>query len=638
MIVPVKELLLSFPVLLLALFIIGATGYAAARLIRREKNTRLASLTITQLFRYIFTGLCLIISIYAIIVTKFRTCLLPVPLIVVLLIRCFDNDATSPRIANEMKGKQLLLFASAALITYWLCFGYCFISLGDEWVKFVSSDVNFYGRIADRINQTGIENTSLDYFGLVPPFHEPYHYGDIWLAAMLMKCSGLHPSVATSLCVYPLLALLFTCGLATCLTGLFRQRFSRLQQVVLIASILTNGLIFLFPSFLVKGDTSIYSLIVYPKLLIPAIILTALMYAVRQRRPDQLIYLCILGTLLYTPIGPSLAIAATCILSRWFVKDRTMIRHSYLPAILAVGSAIYLYTFYHYEETVGYYNFSNPELSGRTMLNIILEAPLHVLPIIPFILLGYYGFRQGVKQGKIDKKSGLQLVALLLLFFVIGVLAYALLFPLTVESVQFCTNVVLPVFSVQIAFALISMLTIRNNLLHAGIFLLLIFSISFNKAGIFWVHRIKWSDLTITKNFLRQDTNQKGNFVTLKSTREVAGFIGTNTEFDLPLIFIDYLRKPYINVTLNTPSSYVKSSDRYRMEEKTILGRSSYSQYVTLNRDSIPEHEMMLSFLQRYHMRYFCVSPDTILPVRIRPLATDSIRLESGWNIYRINP
>src|SRR6187549_822825 len=89
MIIPLSHILLTLPVLIGCLLLFYFTGAGFYYLISKNK-TEFPNAH-ARVFHFLFVGLSLSISIFAIIVTRFKTCLLPLPFLLWLFCRTFNG-------------------------------------------------------------------------------------------------------------------------------------------------------------------------------------------------------------------------------------------------------------------------------------------------------------------------------------------------------------------------------------------------------------------------------------------------------------------------------------------------------------------------------------------------------------------
>lgn len=168
MIVPLQELIITFPLLIVTVILFFITGAVFQFFFGPgRKRSELFSLSHETVFWNSLFGFLLLTSCYAITITKFQSCLLPIPFLLIALARYGrrpgkEIKAVAEKNQNAGNRKQILFFSLVAICIYWLFYLFGFISFDPSTIKYIGNDTNFYGRVAHHLNYTGIENTSLD--------------------------------------------------------------------------------------------------------------------------------------------------------------------------------------------------------------------------------------------------------------------------------------------------------------------------------------------------------------------------------------------------------------------------------------------------------------------------------------------
>ncbi len=268
-------------------------------------------------------------------------------------------------------------------------------------------DFSFYGAIADKLQQTGIENTSCE----APVFYAPadptfYHYFELWFAGLAGGIFGKPSVITLYLVAYPILLGATCCG-AKAIADRYRLR----QSVALILApavlFLTSYRLSFFGSpsrpFLNMGGaklTIVLAISVWFFLLNKGVSL--------YLRFLPLTLLCIL----YPPVAPVL-LCSMIITLAWMVMRREVLPKELASAIIMVLIPLgWLIVFYGFNRHAGYVaanGFSIKDyLLSQECVPFVCEILLksvrktyYVLYMLPFILLfASKRARESIKQNE----------------------------------------------------------------------------------------------------------------------------------------------------------------------------------------------------------------------------------------------
>jgi hypothetical protein len=178
------------------------------------------------------SGLLMVAATWATIASGGRSSLAPVSVAfvgaLVLTVRGSPAHALDvPAFRNTQRAPRLLAIVAAGgfVVGAGLLYGSTQAPSprnGLQPVEF--TDVGFYSELAIELNQTGLESTSFPSgFDAISglPSQSWYHWGEIWVAAAVIRGSGLDPIVARNYVVLPLLLLA-----AAALTGTLVRRMA----------------------------------------------------------------------------------------------------------------------------------------------------------------------------------------------------------------------------------------------------------------------------------------------------------------------------------------------------------------------------------------------------------------------------
>lgn len=588
---------------------------------KRSADEKLFPLHPASLFWFLLSGLFLLASLFALIITHLHSSLLPVPVLVFVMARYTKTCIVAGQKKQfTLLNGQLLFFAFLGVLLPWLYFALHYIIQGETGPGYISGDTGFYGRAAEYLLHAGKENVSLDYPGVSTITKEPYHYGDLWTIALLQKISSIHPVVTTALIVYPCYMAIFLLGLA----GYFQLRFvqpTRYTFLLLLAGF-TSGFYFIFPTFL-SGWVLSLSLVSFPKLILVAMILAGILMALRVASWDLLLLMVCTGILFFINIGPPLLLA-TLVLLAWMLRKKQL-RLSWVPVLVCLPALVYYYFFYR--------NSGSGLVSGHsafsfhTFLRIILGGILQVLPLLPFLLLALWYARKKEWFARIRTD-----ITLLWLLPVAGLLCWGLLYPRTNESVQFFSNVLIPATAILIMVITFDALVSGKKTVVIAAGLLFFLSVALNLKPSRERNTVSSTDWQETKSFLEK--HGSGYFSNLRPPQEFTELTEKNTVVWQPQDFITYLQSPYLNISLNTPEIPVDTSSVYARQEKQILATAPFSIFIKNKAFHASLEDYAYLFIREYRIRYLTVSPALTIPPRLRPMVKDSLLLASGTRIY----
>jgi hypothetical protein len=595
-----------------------------------------------QGFWYLFVGLLQAVSVYALIKTGLQTILLPVPFLLLFLIA-----KIKPRVKHSIPLSRgaVALFLGATIAVFLVYYLQAFVSRDEALLRFASGDHSFYARVAEYLNVKGKENSTLEYIYPARFTVTPYHYGDIWFCALSSWASQLKAGFALLLVVYPLLAFIFTMGLAGFLLRKLPEGKSGYWVLACIPALFLSGFSFFFPSFLLNADVFNLATAAYPKTLWIACFLMASFLLVHNRNLAALLVLVAVAGLTFINILPSL-LGAALLLTLLFLFLRLIQWKEIIAGGLAVVLALaYLVLFYKLLASGGPLVESGHEVSTllslknlRTGINIIAGGSLQLTVLTPFLVLFFVAAILFSRNSPAWRQVLLHPTVLWSVVLVAaGLFSWAVLFPFTTEAVQFFHNVFIPVSAILIGSLVFWILTRIGYWWLKGIALVLLV-LSVSKSLVFdfhigSIHKKEWSDL---ENFLEGD--EKAVFVTIKHIDEFPTLFHKNTRFAHALPSLHYRYTPYINESLNTPFLPVDTASPYKGIEASIISLSSFDYYTKINKVKPTGTErQMEAFVDQAGANYVVVSQKALTPSFLWTRVSDSLSLpEEGWRIYKL--
>lgn len=576
------------------------------------------------IFFKIVGGFFFMISMYALIITKGNTSLLPVPFLSLALLR-FKNQQRRMIHIQKINWKNILLFLLIALFLYWFYMVLHFTSSDNMYINYLGGDISFYARAGEWLNLSGKENVTPDPLGFSGITKEPYHYGDIWGIALLQKITGLHPLMVTTLMLYPACLSIFVFGLWSWVNARFNIKTNLPIFLVLLGGF-TSGIKLLFPSFLISGFSSAIPVIYYPKLSFASILIIAISNSVYAKEWRHTILLLSLSCLLYISIAPPVLFTAFLFyfFSR-FTKSGSAYGSVLPDSILFLLSLVYYLFFYGASPQTAIADFSL-----KIVVNILAGVVLQLIPLIPFfVLLIFYVIKKKLPADNIKSLSP-DLIFLIMLPGA-GLISWAIFYWMTPESLQFFSNVFIPVQSVLIVFIVLQALYSGSKAIRITGLILFAVSIFLNVRKNPESVSVLSSDFFASKQFLFK--HGVGLFANFRDTAEIKNF-DRNTIVYPPLSYLYYVQENYTNISMNTHQLIPDSGRVYSNMEKQTFERSPFKAFIDQQASVKSFEEYAYLFIKEYKVRYITVSPNTALPYNLVPMIIDSLSLSTGWKIY----
>lgn len=634
--------IISFLSALALLFGAYATGYAVQRLAHLAGGARAAS---GQLFWNLFSGLLFLVSIYAIVRTGGLTILLPVPLLVFFLSK-YRNSGESVKEASGSAWGFLLLTFLFHFVFY--CAG--LLAAGNDAMRYVSGDFNIYYRVANQMNRLAVENNILDPFYTGKPAPLPYHYGDLWLFVIIQQWIKTNPTVVL-LSSVSVLSTIAVYGIRCYVVEKFNLTVTRNATIFLLALAgLFSGFAIFFPTFLFKPDIFIYSILNYPKVLLPTITIAAVLMLARNRDWTSMVLAGMAGSFMFLNLMPDMYLAMFLLLAiNVFAKHISVRKAFLLTAFYGLFTALYIYLLYKVlpGSHVATASVPDPALAHapvlskavyvKTAINIFIGGVFQFSTIAPYLIILLAGLLITYKSAfwRQFRTIGADTVMIVLLMFS-GLFCWALLYPLTADTVQFFHNVLYPCYAIIIAVILIwTTSVIKNRVLGGLLLLLLVWAVWNNRNYIFALDEVNKKEWVEMNRFFEKD-EKAPTVIYLRPAGYFNDIFRRNTLGYVAINSLTYKWPGYTSISLNAPYFTLDSTSAYYKFELETRSAAPFSRYIRQKGVSDPEQAIM-GFVQDYQVRYIAIASDTLLPQILRPIAKDSLLLpKAGWTFYRL--
>lgn len=605
----------------------------------------------TSLFSDFFIGLFTMVSIYAIIRTRGLTVLLPIPFLSFYLMKA---ELLRSSIDPAYRRKEQI-FLGLSVVLQFLFFLSTLVSFDGETVRYIAGDFSIYYRMADRLNTYGVEAYNFN-INMQPGSPSPYHFGDLWLYAMVGRLVSLNPSVLF-LVAFTVLSSLFTMGMYTYALGFFKTKFrgNYWFVYVLIFSGLFASLRIVYPSFLMKyAEPYTFSIFNWGKVILISCGVMALLILIQQKKWIATALVAIMCCLLYLNATPAifgalfvlllLAVAQKKIAPSIFFKANSLyigvtvayllILYKLVP-MMSPQSAVHTYTAPSIFQDFGVLKYL------RTALNIFIGGFFQFLTLLPFGILLLLALLRGSNKQELKQKilqTDFSIIFVVLLFFA-GLASWAALYPLSVDTVQFFHNILAPIYSVAISLLLLYVFYVtKSKVIILLTTLLTALSVYQSVNFSFYSWRFDRSDWEQMRAYFR-DKEVSGPFVNIKSMGELGYWSSKKTDQYVPLSILSYCWHDYHNISLNAPFILPDEHSVYRNEEEKDIKLSTFSTFYEDQLSSgVSELPQIVDhFTTKFNVGFVAVSHDTSLPLYLRARVEDSLFLpNTKFTIFKI--
>jgi hypothetical protein len=637
MILSFTELLTSLLLLLVAIATFTAIGWILFKILRKPVPASLQGFSWA-----IFFGVLFSVSLYAVVRTGFRTMLLPVPVLVIAGIYYLDNGFIERMQTTATKYiDRRMFFIFILLVAFcWMLNVLPYLSFHEGILRYAGGDPGFYARASEFLNWFGKESPNIDYVNPEKLGIAPYHYGDVWLNALLSRTGIINETVTLTLVSYPLMEVVFSLGTFCFL--LQSGILAKLNSVVVLITgsvFLVSGLKIFFPGFLVHSDVLSISPYYYPKTLIPAsgLVFLLTMITGKQWRPFFIITLVI--GICFINVAPSL-FAGAALFALYVLINRQMKINNFLPVVLLALFSVFLIIFI-YKFFPGVNNNSEPGLTSthlaysigdlKTSMHIFVGGLFQFFVLIPFAAILILFRKKLVSDIKSANRFSIIYACLIPLT---GLVSWAILYKTVADGVQFFSNVFIPVcsiFAVGASAYVLSRATVTWQKLLVG--LLVLFACVQNISQYYgYFHEFDKREFNAVRRFVGE---KPGYFVNYNSSIASNDLFQKNTVGFPPLPVLQYFVDPYVNISLNSPFLMNSSDTLLQQWEKPMLQSAPYSYYY-FHHNNKPDSVILHNFIKEKNIAFLTVPFGITMPVDLQDIVKDSLVLsKEQWKIYK---
>jgi len=607
-----------------------------------------------KLFMAFVSGMIMLVSIYAIWKTQGRTILLPVPFLlpVGLFFIKRDDSLNVPQEEKYFSWQKYTALIFSLSVLYFLFFLQIYLSGTENSFSHPGVDDIFYSRVIDYLNIYGIENSHGDFFFPNDIGVNPYHYFDLWVAALISKIFGITSVNALVLCSFTIYCVLTSIGILALLNILFQKELKTWTLLLISAlSGLFSGSKIFFPSSLLKSDIFNIPIANYPKVALVAIFLILLLILAKKSLWNSFLIFATILALSFINVLP--AIVGSCIicilLFIFILKEKSIIQ--ILPGFLTLIIGLcYIPAFYAFWEVrdnpdiviqSSYHGIASYKLSVKslkTTINIFVGGALQLFLILPFIIIGFSIFisKYQLNFNKIRNLVSFNNFLLILFIFPLsGLVSWAILYQVSSDSVQFYHNIIIPFFGIFITL-IIAFCFVHGKYYKILAYVSLVIMVASNLK--YDNHKVTFDkeEWALLNSFIKPSN---GLLVNFRGNTDFQTSVALSPLASQPLDVLYYKFPQYNNTCLsnfkvNFNKDNIYTLQNIKVREETPLFR--YSRLL-LNGTQKNEENIQMTFLDKFKIKYISMSKYAKLPDNIKLRVNDSINLpSSGWRIYQL--
>ena len=279
----IGEILLFGLLAFIVIFLMNITGKIISTLLNYNNKNTFFSFFLDSL-----AGIVSVVTIYALISTKGKTIHLGFILLFLLYYsnRLFKRLKYSQFSVEHIKNVSHLFYKKIRDKKYWIHLSYALIAslltafssiLFNHNIS-IDNDIIFYGKIAENLNKTGLENIFHYFNNNDNSFNgtNPYHYFELWLGSLLFPFfKGVFPNIIIlKYLVYVSLKAVLALGLIALLETIKKVNISDVLMVVFLTFIsflflteIGNNSWILYGNFWLRPNLIMYFLFLIPSLI-----------------------------------------------------------------------------------------------------------------------------------------------------------------------------------------------------------------------------------------------------------------------------------------------------------------------------------------------------------------------------------
>jgi len=298
-----------------------------------------------------------------------------------------------------------------ALIIFSLVFVYQLFYFYDCFNKqalSIAPDYTFYSRLASDLRDTGIENASIELFLDQPTEVSPYHYIEIWFAALISKVFGIHAQYALMLIAFPILYTIIYLGALEIIRVLRRnlkQAKSNFDYLLAALILITVSCGFLYPTSLPFLKSDVWALSVHGahKVTYSYLIMIAVFLLLYHRKRIETGLMVAVLVICQVNVAPALLIAFSLYLLLNLIFKKINWKQFFYSMLLPLFALLYFAVFYGFQGGNDSISLNTEELLAQfdtkqewqTLFNILTKTLIQIIiSLSPFFIIAYFFHRQ----------------------------------------------------------------------------------------------------------------------------------------------------------------------------------------------------------------------------------------------------
>lgn len=584
-----------------------------------------------NIFLKLSVGAIVVTALYALFMTGFQTVYLQLGLWGILFV-LYKRPKMSPKIA--FKKQELIQLMGCALFLLPTILLAC-IQFGFDGSRFVHWDTAFYGGIADSFNNYGVENANLAIIdkNMVAP--QPYHYFEIWTAALLARFWFLTGTVATVFLLYPLLSAIIFIGIAGLILDVFNIKKT-------LAIILSFTILFVVPiSYHVFIFTTIGGGYGFIKLIYLYIgLLLALYY---RRNLINFIFCLSLAALLFLTTFPTILGGVSLFLFILLLQKKVGLKDFFkyisIPLLILLG----IFIFYAFQKSgeskygsalyLDYY--LNQRGYIRFMEIFFNRSVKYFLACLPFAV--FYLFLWKKEYRKKFSNAILIFFSLSLVGLFVSVLMH-----INLNSGQFFTNTLYPLWALYTLLAIVYFFKVvqlkktHKYLLYIWIFFLIAIQIKPMTKEWFDVLSRREPLDTETYSFLQQEMklNSKVAYIYSKRYYQEGSLSDLNFNFSIPFHSFRMLSDNYFPICISVHDIPLSTNYQKAYIGSTVT-QSPFWLFVSKHKleNNITQAQVM--FMKEYEIDFLITELDNTFDVSDLPVLDVFNFPKEGLKMYK---
>lgn len=299
-------------------------------------------------------GLSLIVTTYALWVTKGQTILALLPIFVLIAAwycrrtpDAYIEDYNTITRGTQTQWRRLMIFMCGVTSFFIVRFAISSDPVKGQ-IMTASQDYVFYSKITYALNIEGIETQVINPLADTHISPQPYHYLDLWSDALLARLTSVPSMLLLHIVVYSIMLAIVFIGLAAIYERFISHRF--LVIVLALLSVFTCGsywpLFSKVPFLKVIALSNVYMAPIYPKI-VPIIIFLLLGYCFfLQVRYVAAAWIWAALAIVYTIIAPAVCVGGCSIVVYLLIRQHITRRNAIQSLIPYVIVSVNIGVFY----------------------------------------------------------------------------------------------------------------------------------------------------------------------------------------------------------------------------------------------------------------------------------------------------